>query len=123
MHCKLNVKYCFYIFIQEELDEVARVWNAHRIRPSANERVPSGRPLIMYTLPQVYNTRDYSQPVEADAVDVCASECTFRSVSCDEDMHELFQIYMASHGWTMPVDHSAAVDLYIRLREAICSEL
>ncbi|MEQ2305557.1 hypothetical protein AMECASPLE_039131, partial [Ameca splendens] len=43
----------------KELNEVASAWNHHRIHPAHNSRSPHDRPSIMYTVPQVYGTRDY----------------------------------------------------------------
>ncbi|KAF7709824.1 hypothetical protein HF521_016674 [Silurus meridionalis] len=45
--------------IERELHEVACLWNCHRIRPSRNAVSPSGRPLMMYTLPRLFGTTDY----------------------------------------------------------------
>ncbi|KAF3832661.1 hypothetical protein F7725_026326 [Dissostichus mawsoni] len=37
----------------DELDDTAQVWNAHTIRPSRNLNVPSGRPNVMYAVPDL----------------------------------------------------------------------
>ncbi len=77
----------------------------------------------MYTVPQLYGTRNYLQPVEADTIAVCLDECTLRGLPCDEDVHGLCAIYMAENGWTLPGDQMEAVDLYVKLRAAIMSDL
>ncbi|KAF5887205.1 uncharacterized protein DAT39_022327 [Clarias magur] len=51
--------FCFLGIIQTELDAVKESWNSHLIRPSRNQRVPHGRPEVMYFLPELYNTQDY----------------------------------------------------------------
>ena len=101
------------------------VWNSHRIRPSRNERVPAGRPVVMYSVPQLYQTRDYLQQVDRDAVDVCMAECTFISAQncCDDDVYLLCDLYMTQNGWILPVDHATAVTLYINLHDAIHFDL
>lgn len=99
-------------------------WNSHRIRPTRNQRVPSGRPFVLYSLPHLQNTYDYLQPVDADVLDVFSDECnTFSTLVCDEDVFQLCQMYMAENSWTPPIDHVAATDLYIKLRDAIRSDI
>ncbi|CAB1433775.1 unnamed protein product [Pleuronectes platessa] len=56
---KAILQFCCMGLIQDELDDTAQVWNAHTIRPSKNTNVPSGRPNVMYALPQLYGTRDF----------------------------------------------------------------
>ncbi|WAR15672.1 LOW QUALITY PROTEIN: hypothetical protein MAR_005777, partial [Mya arenaria] len=43
----------------EELDEVRQLWNCPRIRPVRNNISPSGRPVKMYTCPELYGAQDY----------------------------------------------------------------
>ncbi|KAE8286914.1 hypothetical protein D5F01_LYC01366 [Larimichthys crocea] len=40
-------QFCFMSIIQELLNDIQGVWNAHRIRPSKNPNVPSGIPDVM----------------------------------------------------------------------------
>ena len=77
----------------------------------------------MYTVPQLYGARNHLHPVEADAVSVCTDECTFRGLSCDPDIHALCELYMAQNEWTLPEDQIQAADLYLKLHEAILSDL
>ncbi|KAI4800026.1 hypothetical protein KUCAC02_016563 [Chaenocephalus aceratus] len=65
---KSVLQFCFMGIIQDELDETTCVWDSHVIRPSKNDRVPSGRPKVMYMFPELYTTEDCISPVEgADA--------------------------------------------------------
>ncbi|KAJ8010111.1 hypothetical protein DPEC_G00071600 [Dallia pectoralis] len=41
------IQFCFMGIIQDELDETTRVWDSHVLRPSKNDRVPSGRPRVI----------------------------------------------------------------------------
>ena len=103
----------------QELDEVSMVWNSHRIRPSRNDAVPSGRPIVMYSLPSVYGTQDYIQQVDEDIVRICREECSFlhEDVSCDADVHALCLLYMTRHNRMMPADHIIlGSELYLNLR-------
>lgn len=80
---------------QDELDETSCVWDSHVIRPSKNDRVPSGRPRIMYMFPELYTTDDCISPVEgADAL-LWQSNCTFRPTApCDGDIYNICNILM-----------------------------
>ncbi|XP_030609254.1 uncharacterized protein LOC115796912 [Archocentrus centrarchus] len=118
------LQYCFMGPIQDELDETAQVWNAHSIRPSKNINIPSGRPNVMYTLPELYRTRDFICHVEEEHVELCKNECVFRQTKpCDQDVYELCSILMSESHRTPPTDPYQAVNLYMHLREAIMASL
>ena len=68
------LKFCFMDLLANELHKVAQHWNTHRIRPSTNSESPSGRPDILYFLPQVNNTRDYATPVSLDEIEIAEAE-------------------------------------------------
>ncbi|KAK0154136.1 hypothetical protein N1851_003760 [Merluccius polli] len=108
----------------DELDDTAQVWNTHTIRPSKNISVPSGRPNVLYALPQLYGTRDFLSPVEDEHLQLCKDECVFRRpIPCDPDVYELCNILMVESHLTLPRDPYQAVNLYRHLREAITASL
>ncbi|XP_062317543.1 uncharacterized protein LOC134021084 [Osmerus eperlanus] len=97
---KSLIQYCFMGIIQDELDEMICVWDSHVIRPSKNDRVPSGRPRIMYMFPELYATHDCVSSVESADVQLCRSSCTFRpAVPCNIDIYNLCNVLMESHSW------------------------
>lgn len=51
LSCKCIIRFIF----QEGLDDVVKLWNSHRIRPSKHTTAPHGRPMIMYFMPHLYN--------------------------------------------------------------------
>lgn len=109
--------------LQEELDEIVLAWNNHRIRPVHNSRSPHGRPSIMYAVPHLYEATDYLHPVSLDKVQVCLEECVFKEFPCDEDIFNVCVDLMSEHDLDLTYDVYAAVDLYIKLRQLINSEL
>ncbi|KAL3977653.1 SLAM family member 8 [Sarotherodon galilaeus] len=114
------LQFCCMGLIQDELDDTAQVWNAHSIRPSTNINIPSGRPNVMYTLPELYGTRDFLCPTEEEHVEMCKTECVFRLTKpCDPDVYELCNILMTESHLTPPTDPYQAVNLYVHLRENI----
>ncbi|XP_054641995.1 uncharacterized protein LOC129187166 [Dunckerocampus dactyliophorus] len=120
---KAILQFCCMGLIQDELDDTAQVWNTHTIRPSKNINVPSGRPNVMHTLPQLYGTRDFLSPVD-DAVQLCKDECVFRlSIPCDPDVYKLCLIFMAESHLTPPADPYQAVSLYMHLRQVITESI
>ncbi|XP_035805796.1 uncharacterized protein LOC111571037 [Amphiprion ocellaris] len=117
---KSLLQFCCMGLIQDELDDTASVWNAHSIRPSKNLNVPSGRPNVMYALPELYGTRDFLSAVEDEHVHLCKRECTFRlTIPCDPDMFELCNIIITESHLTPPTDPYQALDLYMHLRDTI----
>ncbi|XP_061745248.1 uncharacterized protein LOC133544166 [Nerophis ophidion] len=118
------IQFCFMSFIQDELDQTINVWDAHVIRPSKNDRVPSGRPRIMYMFPELYTTCDCISPVDRADVQLCQSNRTFRpAVPCDTDIYNICNILMAESQLHLPADAYQALDLYLHLRNEITSTL
>ena len=115
--------YCHNLSHQDELDDTAQTWNAHTIRPSRNTNVPSGRPNIMYAIPQLYN-RDYLCPVQSEHLGVCKTECIFREpIPCDRDVYSLCNDIMVESHLHLPEDPYQAVNLYMHLRGVITTAL
>ncbi|CAH3031370.1 unnamed protein product, partial [Pocillopora meandrina] len=46
------LKFCFMPILRDELHGAARLWNLHRILPSTNSKSPSGRPDVLFFLPE-----------------------------------------------------------------------
>lgn len=119
-----NIYKLFSIFFKDELDAITHVWDSHVIRPSKNDRVPSGRPRIMYMFPELYASDDCISPVDRADVELCHSNCTFRpAVPCDIDIYDLCNILMVETQLHLPADAYQAVDLYLHLRNEIRSAL
>ncbi|XP_059187145.1 uncharacterized protein LOC131969929 [Centropristis striata] len=118
------IQFCFLNIIQDELDETIHVWDSHVIRPSKNDRVPSGRPRIMYMFPELYRSDDCISPVDGADVQLCQSNCTFRpAVPCDTDIYNICNILMVESQLHLPADAYQAVDLYLHLKNEITSAL
>ncbi|XP_055063376.1 uncharacterized protein [Misgurnus anguillicaudatus] len=118
------IQFCFMGIIQDELDETTCVWDSHVIRPSKNDKVPSGRPRVMYMFPELYRTDDCISPVERDDLQLCQSSCTFRTtVPCDTDIYNICNFLMVESQLHLPADAYQALDLYLHLRNEIRSTL
>ncbi|XP_068698743.1 uncharacterized protein [Montipora foliosa] len=72
------LKFCFMHVLRDELHRAARLWNLHRIRPSTNVESPSGRPDVLFFLPEVSNTRNYMEDVDFDELELAEERCCYR---------------------------------------------
>lgn len=86
---------------------------------------PSGKPILMYSCPELYDTEDKLVPVDAEDVAVCTEECIFKeSNPCsDEAVFELCLDHMAENDMDIPSDAQEATLLYRLLRDAIYRDL
>jgi len=116
-----------YLFIclsidlfQRELDEVRTSWNNHKIRQSKNDRLPVGRPVIMYRCPQVCGCEDYLCNVTQNKVNICLQQCTPKSDhTCEKTIFELCCFLMTDHQLKYPQTADEGIHLYTFLREKI----
>lgn len=117
---------CVNIFIlkQEDLDNLRHEWNRHRIAPSRNQLGPFGRPNIMYSSPELYQTRNYLNEVQLDEIEVCEEECVFKDdYTCDPDIFDLSCIEMAENNLEVPRNAIEAMMLYEHLRNLMLLRL
>ncbi|XP_049457607.1 uncharacterized protein LOC125904311 [Epinephelus fuscoguttatus] len=122
---KAILQLCVMGLIQEELNNIKDVWNAHRIRPTSNPNVPHGIPNVMYSTPELWDTEDCAMPLDQEELDVSKGQCVLRScVPCDEDIFDLCMIIVEELGLQFPSKSPLeAIDLYLTLRNAINTEL
>lgn len=96
------------------------MWNLHEVRKSRNDQLQFGRPISLYTLPELYETRDYRQLTNEIYVQACKEECVFKTeIPCDKDVYELCCHLIRKNGWQKANDAISARELYIQLREEI----
>ncbi|KAJ8040865.1 hypothetical protein HOLleu_15291 [Holothuria leucospilota] len=108
------------LIFQNELNEVADLWNMHHIRRCRNAIAPNGRPRLMYDLPNQFGGTDHLQNVSRQQVRLCKDECTFRGrLPCDETVFEIACTIMAEHNISPPKDTKEAEEIYKILRRYI----
>ncbi|KAJ0060283.1 hypothetical protein NL108_007790 [Boleophthalmus pectinirostris] len=116
-------QFCFMPIIQELLNDIRDVWNAHRIRPTNNANVPSGVPGIMYTAPHLWNAEECVVPLSKD-LGPCKEKCIFlSSIPCDMDVFDLCTITMAESGLQFPNTMPESLELYFQLRDTLRPQL
>ena len=72
------LKFCFMPLIRKELYKVAVLWNLHKIRPTNNAESPSGRPDMLYFVPDVTGGADLKQDVDIDDIELAEQRCCYR---------------------------------------------
>ncbi|KAK1168043.1 hypothetical protein AOXY_G10881 [Acipenser oxyrinchus oxyrinchus] len=118
------VIFCFLGIIQDKLDATVDVWNSHVIRPSKNDKVPHGRPSVMYSVPELYDTQDYLCGITPHGVNACKEDCTFRSTfACDEDVFRLCTLIVAERNLDIANEAYKALDLYQELKQVLSTLL
>ncbi len=107
------------IIFQDDLDEVSAVWNRHRIR-STNRALPSGRPCVMYEMPNIYNTHSHLVPITDQELHVHYDSCSFRKpVPCDEDVFEFACSLLRTWNQSLPTSADEGKNLFLQLRTHI----
>jgi len=113
------LRFSFMHVIQRDLEQVARQWNVHRIRPDRCARCPAGVPDELYYLPQAPAVdclhRD-TQPLSAQILDTVREP----SVVSDADFGDYLQMLCDHNGWQTPAATvEEATLLYTRLRQLV----
>ena len=115
------LRFCFMDLIQDELNRVALEWNLHRIRPSTNLESPSGKPDILYFLPELKGAQDYSTPTDVEEIEIAETMCATRprAKGCCPAFRELAEMIMEDERLDTPSTIVEARQLYFVLLELI----
>lgn len=107
--------------IQSELHRVVLEWNVHRIRPSTNLESPSGKPDILYFLPELTDAQDYCTLIDMDDIDIAEYMCAARpqAKGCCPAFKGLAEMIMEDEGLDMPTTVDEARQLYLVLLDLI----
>ena len=119
------LKFCFMPLIREELFRCAELWNLHRIRPQPlNRYSPSGRPDILFFLPELNGKVSHSHAVTVDDIELaeevfCAQGRVDMGNNSFEVFEELAKMIMEDEGLSCPSSQDEALQLYTELLENI----
>lgn len=105
------------------MDMITWEWNSHRIRKTKNTVAPAGRPIMMYDLPELYDSQDYLLPLAVEDINMWKTECSFPSTPCDEDIFELCNLIVNEKNLIKSNHPFDTVIFYISLRNEITSLL
>jgi hypothetical protein len=112
------LKFCFMDVIQKELYNVAINWNLHRIR-FQNVESPSGRPDVLYFLPEIENTQDFKMEVLEDDLEIVEESFCKQVPKCSKEFKEMAEILMSEHSLHTPNNAEEALALYSKLIQEI----
>ena len=108
--------------IPEELHTFAIQWNLQKIRPSRIEESPSGRPDLLYHIPDLTGSRDLMASISLIDKEMAEKLCGVdRSPEhgCSEEIFELVSLTMHEKGLTMPATPDNALVLFCTLVDDI----
>ena len=111
----LLVKFAF----RESLTSFVSLWNHHKIRPSSNEMLVSGKPSFLFECPEIFGEKDQKVPVTTDKSAACRDfgvSKSLREEPCNKDMFELCIHLMAEHGLNAPSNAAEALCLHLKIR-------
>lgn len=113
------LQFCFMKLLQNELDEVAHVWNAHYLQSTKEGGIRSC-PSNVYLFPELFQVQDYICPVDVEVLELCRRECTIgNELPCDEEIFELGCIFMEEQNLDPPFNIVEGKELYINFRSWI----
>jgi len=100
--------------LRDELNRTARQWNLHRIRPSTNLESPSGRPDVLFFLPEVSDTKNHMD-VDLDELELAEERCCYRppQSGCLDEFTQLAEIIMREKSLQFPRTPEEATTLYV----------
>uniref|UniRef100_T1IZD9 Integrase core domain-containing protein n=1 Tax=Strigamia maritima TaxID=126957 RepID=T1IZD9_STRMM len=119
------IQFCFMHIIENELNEVVKIWNVHRISSSRKALMPIGKPIVLYDL-------RYHICTILLTIYVCPNECkaclqyivTRSECMCSlQVVWDLCNILITENNWSIPCDCYEAKILYLNLRNLILEEI
>ncbi|XP_057300662.1 uncharacterized protein LOC130635218 [Hydractinia symbiolongicarpus] len=114
------LKFCFHGLIQKELDDMIEVHNTHRIRPYPNQECPSGRPDIIYAVPETYGSSYYKININQAYLTLAKPYTTEKNpLGCNTEFEKVALQLMINKSLTFPNNADEAKKLFVKLIEAI----
>jgi hypothetical protein len=117
------VRLCFMGILHDELQCIVKDWNTHTIHSKKGAESPSGKPDVMFTMPELYDTKSYHQTLDNDNLDELKEQ--YAMPRHDRTCHPVF-LELCKRlvpGMQKPSSLGDAIDLYgnliVKLREAL----
>ena len=111
------LRYCFMHVLQAELDRIVEHWNLHEIRSQKNSNTPSGKPEMLYFVPEVFGGQDHGHNVDLGDVEACYGLYSSPKKMYSEDIEELANLLLPAH--QQPTNTDDAYTLYRNLLREI----
>jgi hypothetical protein len=107
------LRFCFMELLQQDLHEVRRQWNIHRIRPSAGATCPAGVPDQLYFLPSLPAVNCLVANVNALPYEV-HRRLEPKSTCRDQCFHDYLLYLCQLNQWHHPSNADSALALYFK---------
>lgn len=113
------LRYCFMTVIENELSEIAKRWNLHTINSKKCADTPRGKPEVMHTMPELYNTRSFHTAIDINDIPQLRQlyGTPRQQEKCKPEFQELFELLIPN--LSPPVTLDAAIECYGMLVEKI----
>ncbi|XP_066913459.1 uncharacterized protein [Clytia hemisphaerica] len=108
------LRFSYMSLIQRSLDGAKELHNTHRIRRYNFQECPSGRPNVIYDIPEVYDAEDYIVPVTDEDIEI-ANEVTTEPLlnGCSVEFNALAHFIMQELNAEEPENAAEAKQLYL----------
>lgn len=104
--------------LQTDLDRIASHWNSHVIRPQRGYgELPSGKPDVLYFVPELTDGQDFKTPLNVEDVNVCINMYGKKKETCSGEFKEL--VYLIKPDVQIQVHPDEALELFIELNDAL----
>ncbi len=119
------MRLCFTQVLQADLDRAVELWNNHNIRPQNNRECPSGKPNMMYFIPEHFGTTDQAKTLlftEDDIGEALIQVCEEGpEYGCSSDFVHAVELIIRDdiRNYEMPTNADEALTLYTNLIELI----
>lgn len=118
------LRFCFLPLIQKQLDSITIQWNQHRIRPQRHGECPSGKPDLMYHIPEAYRATDCKMSLdypERELLEVEREYCSdFPRYGCHEGFVNVVEELVGDiDQYEMPNSLMEALRLYTCLMDLL----
>ena len=103
--------------IRDELYRAARLGNNHRMRQTNDCESPGERPDLLFSLPEISDTRDFIVEEDKDDITLCqqlmCNSSSLQVLHCTPEFSDLANIIMHKKDLHIPNSPDGARDLYI----------
>lgn len=110
------LRFCVTNVLQSELDRIAIHWNLHNVRPQKNVDTCTGKPEMLFHVPELTGSTDYGVDVDLQDVEICQELYTVPKQICSDAFKEL--AYILKPDLQMPGNAIEAFELYEALLNA-----
>lgn len=108
------LQFCFMHILVDQIKEVQDTWNHHRVRQTRGSNSRPGIPVVLYTVPELFDGHNNIKNVENDILDLIDNELgvPLREYGCSDDFAELCLDIMFLRHFHFPSTPEDALDLY-----------